>query len=397
MNTYQKTALLLLMNIALFNWAVAQVTLSDKAEIHALTMGPTQNELYSAFGHSAFRVVDPENNLNRVYNYGVFDFDQPNFYLNFARGFLHYKLDTVDYPRMRYFYVYYNRYIHEQVLNFSQNEKQQFFEFLEWNMLPENQYYYYDYFYDNCATRLRDALEKVFPNKIAFDGSYIDTDYTIRDLTDIYLQQQPWGDLGIDLCLGLPMDKHATPYMHMFLPDYIESAFNHATIERDGEVLPLVKKTITSYESKPLPPQKSNIWSPKMAFWSIMVLIIFLSFYQLKFNKSFVWFDFTIFFLFGLLGLFLLLLWVATDHAAASTNLNILWALPTHLFVAFMLFKKSAPKWLKHYFLGSGILMIVLILFWNLIPQDLHDSLIPITLLLGIRSLFVWKRLIQAS
>jgi len=98
----------------------AQVKLSDKAEILVLTLVPAQTELYSAFGHSAIRVYDPENKIDRIYNYGVFDFNQPNFYLNFARGFLNYKLDTVDYPRFKYVYMYYNRSIHEQVLNFNQ-------------------------------------------------------------------------------------------------------------------------------------------------------------------------------------------------------------------------------------------------------------------------------------
>ncbi|MCU0398242.1 MAG: DUF4105 domain-containing protein, partial [Cyclobacteriaceae bacterium] len=206
----------------------AQIKLSDQAEISVITCGPGQAELYSAFGHSAFRVFDPANQIDHAFNYGVFDFNQPNFYLNFARGHNNYRLAVQDYKRFEYTYVYYNRYVHEQVLNLNTFQKQKLFDYLIWNAQPENQYYRYDYFYDNCATKLPEIVSKVFGDSVQFDGSYISTSYSIRQLTDLYLNYQPWGDLGIDICLGLPMDKKASPYEYMFLPDYVESGFDHA-------------------------------------------------------------------------------------------------------------------------------------------------------------------------
>jgi len=369
----------------------AQVKLSDKAEILVLTLGPAQTELYSAFGHSAIRVYDPENKIDRIYNYGVFDFNQPNFYLNFARGFLNYKLDTVDYPRFKYVYMYYNRSIHEQVLNFDQEEKQNFFDFLEWNMLPENQYYYYDYFYDNCATRIRDALVNVFKNKIEFDGSYIETDYTIRQLTDLYLKEQPWGDLGIDLCLGLPMDVSATPYMYMYLPDYIESGLNNAKIIRDGVASPLVRKTLVTYESKSENTSDNSLFTPQKIFWTLFVIVAILSYVQYKKQKTFKRLDATLFIIIGLLGTFLFLLWTVTDHHAAASNMNILWAFPLHLITGMLLLKKSTPKWVNKYFLLTSFFMAALVLFWMFLPQMLHYSLIPIVLILGLRGFMIWK------
>jgi len=369
----------------------AQVKLSDKAEILVLTLGPAQTELYSAFGHSAIRVYDPENKIDRIYNYGVFDFNQPNFYLNFARGFLNYKLDTVDYPRFKYVYMYYNRSIHEQVLNFNQEEKQQFYDFLEWNMLPENQYYYYDYFYDNCATRIRDALVNVFKNKIEFDGSYIETDYTIRQLTDLYLKEQPWGDLGIDLCLGLPMDVSATPYMYMYLPDYIESGLNNAKIIRDGVASPLVRKTLVTYESKSENTSDNSLFTPQKIFWTLFVIVAILSYVQYGKQKTFNRLDATLFIIIGLLGTFLFLLWTVTDHHAAASNMNILWAFPLHLITGILLMKKSTPKWVNKYFLLTSFFMAALVLFWMFLPQMLHYSLIPIVLILGLRGFMIWK------
>ena len=212
----------------------AQRTLSPDATISVITCGPWQGELYSAFGHSALRVYDPSQQINDAYNYGVFDFDQPNFYLNFAKGSSYYKLAVWDYQGFVNMYIYDNRFVHEQILNLTPAQKQKVYDFLQWNALPDNRFYRYDYFYDNCATRIRDVFVNVFQDSVVFDGSYVQTNYTIRELTDLYLQDQPWGDLGIDICLGLHMDKTADPYEYMFLPDYIESAFDHATIYQDG-------------------------------------------------------------------------------------------------------------------------------------------------------------------
>ena len=188
------------------------VTLSEQAEISVITCGPSQRELYTAFGHSAFRVNDPANGIDLAYNYGVFNFNQPNFYLNFARGYLYYRLGVEEFQDFVYPYMHFNRSVREQVLDLSREQKQKVFQFLQINARPENQQYRYDYFYNNCATKIRDVIvEALGEDAVQFDGSYVTTDYTIRELTDLYLKEQPWGDLGIDICLGLPMDKKATP------------------------------------------------------------------------------------------------------------------------------------------------------------------------------------------
>lgn len=368
------------------------IQLSNNAEINILTCGPFQGELYSAFGHSAIRIYDPVNGIDLLYNYGVFDFDQPNFYLNFARGNLNYKLAVMDYTRFRDYYIYYNRYIHEQVLNLNIEQKQKLFDFLEWNIKPENQYYLYDYFYDNCATRVRDALITTFGDDITFDGSYIETDYTIRDLTDVYLAKQPWGDLGIDICLGLPMDKTATPFMYMFLPDYIESGFNHATIKNDSTTEPLVKFTKKTYESRP-EEVPSQIFTPLVVFSILLAIGILITYLGIKKQRLFIGFDVALFLVTGAIGLLLFLLWFATDHRAASHNFNLIWALPTNLVAGFLLLRKEKPAWLKGYFLFTLTLSILNVVFGSFLPQQLHYSLVPFVALISLRSYFLYRYL----
>ncbi len=202
-----------------------EVEVSDQAEISIMTLGPYQEELYSAFGHSAIHFSDPERNIDWVFNYGVFDFDQENFYWNFARGRMLYKLGLSRYTPFKNHYARENRYIIEQRLNLTLAEKQAMVDFLTNNYKPENRDYYYNYVYDNCATKMYDVLVAVFPEQITFNADYVEDGKTIRDLMDDYLGDQPWGDWIIDIGLGMQIDKEATPREYMFLPDYIEAFF----------------------------------------------------------------------------------------------------------------------------------------------------------------------------
>lgn len=365
------------------SFAKATASLSNEADVSVITCGPWQGELYSAFGHSAFRVYDPSQGIDVAYNYGVFDFNQPNFYLNFARGFLYYQLGLYDYPDFRAHYIYHNRYVHEQVLNLTQAQKQKMYDFLQWNAEPENQQYRYDYFYNNCATKMRDVLVEVLGSSISFDGSYIKTDYTIRDLTDVYLQDQPWGDLGIDICLGLPMDKKASPYEYMFIPDYVESGLDHAVI-KDGTVTqPLVKETVSVYESRAedLPPHLPH---PLYFSCGLLLLALIISAFDWRRKKASAWLDVILFGASGLIGLLLLFLWVATDHKAAAANFNLLWAFPPHVIIIFVLNNRS--KVVKNYFGFTAILLLAVLLMWNWLPQQLNYSLVPVVVSLALRA-----------
>lgn len=368
-------------------WSVqAQFKLSESAEISVITCGPGQNEVYSAFGHSAFRVYDPVNQFDGAFNYGVFDFNQPNFYLNFARGRNNYRLAVQDYQRFEYAYVFYNRYVHEQVLNLTQTQKQLLFDYLTWNAQPENQYYRYDYFYDNCATKLPEIVSKVFGDSVVFDGSYIQTNYSIRELTDLYLKWQPWGDLGIDLCLGIPMDKIATPYEYMFLPDFVESGFDHAFLK--GK--PLVKEKRIIHQ--PAHEEFSNsVFQPRYVFSLIAFIIALVTVFDMKQKRLTRWLDVTLFGITGFLGVFLLLLWFATDHKAAAWNMNLLWALPTNLIAAVALLK--GRSWTRSYFLVVLIISALLLIGWSwMLPQKLHFSLIPVVAAIALRAYFRYRR-----
>jgi hypothetical protein len=364
-------------------------TLSIDAEISVLTLGPHQSEVFTAFGHSAIRVYDQSNGFDIIYNYGVFDFDQPNFYLNFALGKLYYRLGLHPYDRFRDVYISENRTIIQQVLNLDSIEKQNLFDYLQWNAQPENQYYYYNYIYDNCSTRIRAVLDTVLEQRTVYDYSFVKEKLTFRDLMDLYLGHQPWGDFGIDLCLGLGIDKEALDYNYLYLPDNMEQAFDDVVIKTANSHKPLVKEKIIVYQSKPQVTEDTML-TPMLVFVGLFLIIGFITVKDLKRRKRSNWVDVLLFSTTGMIGWLLTFLWFFTEHIS-QYNFNLLWAIPLHMPMALFLLKSVKPKFLKPYFLTNTILLSILIAFWGFWPQNLHDSLIPFTLLLLFRGVIIYK------
>ncbi|HNE28922.1 MAG TPA: DUF4105 domain-containing protein, partial [Saprospiraceae bacterium] len=188
----------------------AAFPLSDSSFISLITAAPGE-ELYSTFGHSALRVKDPARNFDRCYNYGTFDFDQPNFYLNFCRGKLLYYLNVERRRDFEYEYLMDRRTLREQTLDLDASQKQQLFDLLQENALPQNREYKYDFFYDNCATRIRDIVEKALLYQVFFDSTTTKKGTTMRQLLKPYLLDKPWTRFGIDLILGQAADRVAEP------------------------------------------------------------------------------------------------------------------------------------------------------------------------------------------
>ena len=169
--------------------------LSERASISLLTGSPG-TELYSTFGHSAIRVHDPSTGMDIVFNYGTFDFNTPNFYLKFAQGKLNYKLSIETFEQFRAGFIYENRSVVEQKFNLTQTQKNLLFALLEQNYLPENRFYKYDFFFDNCATRIRDLMITAFGEDFQYQypEEWKNSGLTFRNLIDMYLTNHHWSD-----------------------------------------------------------------------------------------------------------------------------------------------------------------------------------------------------------
>lgn len=372
-----------------FGISFSQITLSKNATVSVLTCGPG-NQLYTTFGHSAFRINDPIIGLDKVYNYGTFDFNAPNFYLNFAKGKLTYQLSTT---RFQYFlaeYHYENRWVKSQVLNLTPTEVSKVFDFLENNAKPENKNYQYDFFFDNCSTKIEAVLKAALPNKIEFNNTHINTIKTHRDLIADYTQNQPWGKFGIDLALGSVIDKAATKDEYKFLPDYIFKALENATIKSDSLTNVLVKNELSILKEKPVnQPFFKLTPSPFITLLLVSCFIFWMTYKNFKNNQRSKFLDFLLFFTTGSIGIIVLLLWFATSHTATYKNLNFLWAFAPNLVVAFYLLKTKLPNWIKLYNEILCVLLIILCAVWIAKIQVFNSAFISLFLALCMRYLYI--------
>jgi hypothetical protein len=355
--------------------------LSDSSVVSIITIAPGE-ELYSTFGHNAIRIADPAKRFDRCYNYGTFDFDQPNFYLNFCRGKLLYTLDVETYRGMEKGYIQDRRNMKEQVLNLNQEQKQRIFELLQINLRPENKNYKYDFFYDNCATRIRDILKETFYYQVAFDSSRLKSGATMRDLLKPYLADKAWTKFGIDLILGLPADRKAMADNFMFLPDGLHDQAATTQLQ-NGQKMVKAERFIPEFAFEQGKIQ-SGFWGNPLVITCIFALLGLLSMANPKTEYIF---DLLFWLLLGIAGLIIALLWFATDHSATKNNLNLFWALPTHLL---FFWKRQRSAMVENYFTMTAILAALMLLFWKWIPQALPVAAIPIVVLVVVKG--IWRR-----
>ncbi len=363
----------------------AQKVLSADSKISVLTCSDGE-ELYSAFGHSAIRVSDATNNIDWVFNYGTFDFNTPWFYLKFANGNLDYLLSISEYKHFLAQYFRDNRSVTEQVLNLNLNDRQRLFDALLINYKPENRNYRYDFFYDNCATRITDIVSDNVKSVIVFSPIEPNKRISFRSMLHHYLYSSPWTEMGLAMILGLPADKIPTVRESTFLPYFLMQAFDQATYTTsDGQSMPLIKEKVAILDfPKGL---ISSIWSPVLFFWLLLILSFVLVFFA---NINIIrLFDGLLFLSTGIVGVFISFLWFVSNHSVTGNNWNLLWAMPTFLFLAFANHKSKVSVIIMFFNLFC---LGVFLIGWKLIPQAFPLATIPMALLLGSRMILLLYR-----
>jgi|WetSurMetagenome_2_1015567.scaffolds.fasta_scaffold00001_329 hypothetical protein len=348
---------------------------------YLITCGPG-TETYSIYGHSALRVTIPAQKIDLTYNWGVFDFSTPNFAFKFARGKLEYLLDADTFDRFIRIYVFEQRWVKLQEINLSPSEKRILMQLITENLKPENLKYLYDFFYDNCSTRIRDLLEKSVGTNLIYATSGIKTKESFRFLTGKYQKQYPWLNFGIDLLLGTPSDKKASYREKMFLPIEMQKELSDAYINRNGRMIPLMKnpETILDYPDPVL--KHSFLYQPFFIFSVICIAIILFS-ALVKKGKAVRIADIVIFAMYTCLSLLMIFTNFITDHQQMKYNFSLLWLNPLIpvCFVAILL-KKDWYKWFRVVFLLCVISFAVQIIA----PGRFNSSFMPLILIIMVRS-----------
>lgn len=322
-----------LLVLVLLLGGLTPVQAQSPPQISLLTFQPGA-VYWQRYGHNALRVVDGRG--ERVYNYGLFDFQQKNFALNFARGRMLYRLGVASMDETLAQYAYEGRWVHEQVLDFSPDQARAVARFLARNALPEWADYRYDYFTANCSTKLRDVIDLGTGGLLARQLQATATGVTYRSEAARMMAPLPPMLWLTDAMLGISADQPLTLWEQSFLPEVLMTALRAARFA-DGRPLIRAERSLLRSQLPEAPQQPPVLW-PGFAVAGLLVATLLGVMGALAWRSGLrshrravtilagaVW-------LFnGLAGLFLLLGWLATDHAVMAANANLLLFSPLSL------------------------------------------------------------------
>jgi hypothetical protein len=366
--------------------------LSESAVVSLLTVLPG-DRLYNLFGHTIIRFRDPATGLDVGFNYGTFDFPETvlggaGFVARFAYGKLDYKLQASGNPAyaVEWYADREGRSTIEQTLDLTSAQADSLLALLVENARPENAVYRYDFFFDNCSTRPRDVLERVMGAALTSEAT--DPGTSFRRLLDPYLLANPGVDFSMDIGLGIPADRSASAREALFLPMELMKWLDAATVTGgDGVRRPLVSRTDTLTRVPGAgEPDRAFPW-PLLVAGAFGLALVLLAVADRKTGRPVRrWLDGSVFSLAGIAGLVLAFLVFVSLHSVTKPNLNLIWALPTHLMAGGVLLAGRNPRWLRPYMLVALALASVFIFglpFWS---QEIPAAVVPIVLGIAARA-----------
>lgn len=346
---------------------------TDSLTVSLITCWPGA-EVYELCGHEAIRIRGTINGqpIDSVWNYGTFDFNQPNFIYRFVKGETDYMLSSYPFAWFMPEYQESGRRVVEQDLNLTQPETRKILGMLRNEALPKNRVYRYNYVKDNCATRIIDDLDKssesgvIYPDSIHYG--------TFRNEMRAYHKDYPWYQFGIDLALGSGIDYPIKGREEMFVPLEMMRKVANAHFS-DGR--PLVKETRVLNEGVADATLGPTHWSMTPAACSIalLVIVIVLCFIQWRKNSLFrivycLWFG-----TLGIAGCLIAFLVFISKHEATSPNLLLLWLNPLQLLIAVGVWfrRRWRPVTLSMIYINI-ILLTILLIVWPLQSQSANPA-----------------------
>jgi hypothetical protein len=350
---------------------------ADSADVYLLTVAPG-NESYSIYGHTALRVIFRNTTFDRAYNWGIFDFSTPNFTYRFAKGKLDYMLGAYSYEDFLRDYLSEGRSVWSQKVNLSTAEKEKLFTLINENLKPENIKYRYNFFYDNCATRVRDILAASAADTIIYPVRKKKESF--RQLIDPYQKVMPWLDLGADMLLGLQADCKASAADEMFLPIYLKENLSASFIVHYNKREPLLDAPELVLDLPPLP-SNAHPWMPQAIFYAMLVYVILVTFVMgLPLIGRIT--DIVLYFIYSILALLLIFTNFFSDHQALHFNMLILGINPLMpVLLYYVVSGRKAVRLSRIVLFISSLWIPVSII----VGQGINPALIPLVLIIMVR------------
>jgi len=322
--------------------------------VYLMTMGPGPL-VWERFGHNAIWIADAAAGTDLAYNYGIFDFDQVDFIPRLMRGDMLYSMVPFDADATVRGYSALDRSVWIQELNLTGAQKVALQEFLQWNALPENADYPYDYYRDNCSTRVRDALDRALDGQLAALLRATSTPETYRSQTQRLISPDVPSYTGLLLAMGHPADQPLSAWEDSFVPMRLAAHLRDVSVvDEAGQRQPLVLAERVLYESTlPAPPAQQ----PRWLWWYVLVGVLMGLFFLLvgsglgssKRARTVFGATATLWTLAGgILGTLILVLWALTGHVFTYWNENLLQLNPLPLVLAGLippaLFERAAAS-----------------------------------------------------
>lgn len=357
----------------------------DAVRISLLTCGPGQ-QIYSLYGHTAIRFQDLGRNQDLVINYGMFSFRQKYFIIRFVFGLTDYEMGIVPYADFIAEYAAQGRWVMQQTVNLSREEKLAITQAIDENYRPENRIYRYNYFYDNCTTRARDMLTGHIDGAVLYEENRtITTSY--REMIHQWNEDRPWARFGNDLLLGLKADKKTDNKAQQFLPDSLRKDFDHALIiNKDGSRRQLVTETSWLLKPSKQPEAKEFILSPMQCVLLLLILTLLVIGSE-WYSKRILWgFDLLLLLLDGAAGLILTAM-LFSQHPTVSLNTQLLVFCPLSLIFLFPVIRSLRRHRFHPYLKLWAALTALFLLLYPLQHYEATVGILALILLIRISSL----------
>ena len=360
-------------------------TLSEEAKITILTCGPAQ-PMYATFGHTALWVNDPVSQIDEVYNFGTFDAGTSNFYLKFLGGSSQYALSVTNFKSFLREYKYEGRWVKGQDLLLSNEQMNAFYNSLQKANQPENRYYRYGFFRDNCSTKIIELILGHCGNAAAIDSLSKPANISYRKALKHYLKKRHWLQFGINLLLGPFADQEISRKQSCFMPDFLMAEIEATDLATSPAVL-----LDGTYQVG-----KSNeLTSPMAVLWLVLFLLVIKVFWLKTSKKISNGIDLFIFTSAALLGLLCLVLWIWSDHISLHFNFNILWANPL-LLILLWIIPAEKTKFIRAFLMVYALLLFYFLINFNRLPQKFPLDAMPIVsmlVLLAVNRVFQFRKM----